>query len=139
MVAQQLGHREGGKARDERFALTEYITAANDRRDGRRVGRRAADAKPFELLDERCFRKPRGRAGFVALRIGLDQRDGGVAVPMNAIADLGLRQNRFLFLELRRRIVAALDVRTAESGELDRFAARRQDGGFAAGGLRGPS
>ena len=43
-----------------------------------------------------------------------------------------LRQDRFLLLELRRRIVAAFDVRAAEAGELDRLAARGEDAAFAA-------
>src|SRR5688572_112412 len=52
---------------------------------------------------------------------------------MDAIAHLRLRQDRFLFLELRRRIVAAFDVGAAEAGEFDRLAARVQDRRFATG------
>ena len=50
-----------------------------------------------------------------------------------AIADLALRQDRFLLLELRGRIVAAFDVGAAEAGELDRLAAGGQHRDVAAG------
>ena len=79
-------------------------------------------------------------------------RDGGVvscrfgSVPsrviavdpsrVDAIADSGLRQNRFLIFELGRRIVAAFDVGATEARKLDRLAARRQDDGLAARPLR---
>ncbi len=58
-------------------------------------------------------------------------------VRVDLIADLALRQNRFLFLELRGGIVAAFDVGTAEAGELNRLAARGQRGGLAVRCLRG--
>ena len=45
---------------------------------------------------------------------------------MNLIADLTLRQDCFLLLELRRGVVAAFDIGAAESCKFDRLAARRQ-------------
>src|SRR6185295_10565926 len=53
VIAQQLGHREGGEAGDERLALSEHVAAAGDGRDRRCESGRPADAEPLELLDER--------------------------------------------------------------------------------------
>ena len=55
---------------------------------------------------------------------------------MNAIANLALRQNRFLFLELRRGVVAAFDIGAAEPGEFDCLTARRHHGVLATRSLR---
>ena len=126
VFAQQLGHGKRREARNERLPLPEHVATADDRRDGRRVGRRTTDAEPFELLDERRFREPRRRNGFVPLRLGADERDRRRTVAMNAVADAALREDRFLFLELRRRIVAAFDVGATEAGKLDRLSARRE-------------
>ncbi len=76
--------------------------------------------------------------GVVSWRFGIraEQRDRRAAVGMNAIADLGLRQDRFLLFELRGGIVAAFDVGAAEAGELDRLAARGHRGDLAVRALR---
>ena len=47
---------------------------------------------------------------------------------VDALADSEGREQRFLLLEPRGGIVAALDVRAAEAGELDRLARCREDG-----------
>ena len=94
---------------------------------------------PLELLDERCFGESRRRRGLVALGLGAEQRMIGVAADRDAItiADLALRQDRFLLFEFGRRIVAAFDVGAAEAGELDRLAARGEARRLAARPLRG--
>src|SRR5688572_10547355 len=151
VVAQQLRHRERREARDERLALAEDISAADDRRDRRRVGGRPADAEPLQLLDERRFREACRRRRLVALRLDAEERDrivgtgtlervpdviGGISGRVNLIANLALRQDRLLLLELRRGIIAAFDVGTAETCKLDRLAAGRQHRGLAVRRLR---
>ena len=125
VLAQQLRHRERDEARHQRFALTEHVAAPNDCCDRRRKRRRTSDAEPLQLFDQRCFREARRRCGLVLLRLRVDEDDRG-ALTRDLIADLALRQDGLLLLELRRRIVAAFDIRAAETRELDRLAARRQ-------------
>jgi hypothetical protein len=52
---------------------------------------------------------------------------------VDRVADLALRQDRFLLFELGGRIVAAFDVGAAEAGELDRLAARGETARLAVG------
>ena len=92
------------------------------------------DGRPMpvrlQLLDQRGFGEARRRQRLVPLRA----RRRAAAAPLghagtvHAIALARRRQHRLLILELRERIVAALDVRAAEPGELDRLAARREHG-----------
>ena len=70
------------------------------------------------------------------LRFRADQRDRRRTVTMNAVADLALRKDRFLLLELRRRIVTAFDVRATKAGELDRLSAGGEHCRFARRTLR---
>src|SRR5262245_22652112 len=136
MLAEQLRYCERGEARHERLALPEDITSSNDRCDCRRVRRRAPNAQPLELFDERGLGESRRGNRFVTLGFSLKQRDGGGAVSMNAITHAALWQDGFLFLELGRRIVAPFDIGAAKTGELDRLAAGREHGGLTYRSLR---
>src|SRR5882672_2376889 len=69
-------------------------------------------------------------------RAGGDEDDGRT-VAIDAVADLALRKDGFLFLELRRGVVAPLHVGPPEAGKFDRLAARREDGDIVAGPCRG--
>src|SRR5262245_50076580 len=63
------------------------------------------------------------------LRVDAEERNrvfGCARCGVNLIANLALREDRLLLLQLRGWIVAALDVGAAEPGKLDRLAARRQ-------------
>ena len=62
VTAQQARDRKRRETGHERLALPEDVAAALDGPDRRRVGRRAADAEPLELLDERGFGEPRRAA-----------------------------------------------------------------------------
>jgi hypothetical protein len=58
-------------------------------------------------------------------------------VAIDLIADAALRQDGFLLLELRNRIVAAFHVRPAKARELNRLAAGCQHRDVAAGRFGG--
>ena len=57
-----------------------------------------------------------------------DKRQPLTGVPHHPVADGAGRQDRLLILELGLRVVAALDVGAAESGELDGLARGGEDG-----------
>ncbi len=122
----RLRHRKRGEARHERLALAEHVSAPLDRADRRGERRRTADANPLELLDQRRLGVARGRRGFVPLRLEIQEADARL-VAGDALADGERRQHRLLLFELRGRVVAAFDVRAAETGELDRLARRGED------------
>ena len=76
------------------------------------------------------FREAGRRQRLVPLRLHAEQLQAvRLAVrAVHAIAFARRREQRFLILELGQRIVAALDVRAAEPGELDRLSARGEHG-----------
>ncbi len=119
--AEQTGHGKGGEARDQRFALPEDVATALDCPNRRRVSGRPADAQPLQLLDERRFGVPGRRRRLVTLRFQRDRMKPSRCFARHPLTDRELRQQGFLFLELRRRIVTALDVRAPETGKLDRL------------------
>src|SRR6185436_257842 len=113
------------------LSLTEHVAATHDGRNRRRERRWPADTETFQLLDERRFGEARRRRRLVPLRLHVAECDRRRAVAVNTVADLRLREDRFLLLELGDRIVAAFHIRAAEAGELDRLATRGEHGGLA--------
>ncbi len=124
VLLQQRHHREGGERRDQRGALLEQVAAVEVGADHRHVGRRTADLAVFQLLDQRRLGVAGRRAGGVlgggevhrVQRVGLGQR----------------RQAALVVVQLRVRVVGALDVGLQEPVEADDLA-RGAELGLAAG------
>jgi hypothetical protein len=135
MFAEQPRHRERGEARNQRFALPCHVAAPLNRSNGGGVSRRTTDAFFFEPLHQRRLGITRRRHR--RMRLFVEPRDNETGVELirrvNALAGCEFGKQRFLFVELRRRVVTALDIRAQISGELDRLPARGQDGGLAIG------
>ena len=126
VLAEEPRDGERREARHERLALAEHVAAPLDGADRGGIGRRAADAEPLELLDERRFGVARRRHSSRGPSARGRARRTRVRVASDALADRQRRQHGFLLFEFGRRIVAALDVRAAEPGELDRLARCRE-------------
>src|SRR5699024_11248885 len=110
----QAHHRERGPAGHQRGAAAQHVAAVLDGRDGRGVGRGAADAAVLEGAHQRGLRVPRGRGGGVAVR---GERAGVERLPL-----LHLRQAlvpALLLVVLVAGGVAALLVRGEEAAEGD--------------------
>ena len=73
VLLEQSDDREGEERRHERRTLLEDVTAVDDRRENRRVRRRATDAPFLERLDERCLCEAGRWGGLVAL--GVERRE----------------------------------------------------------------
>src|SRR5690606_38590770 len=107
--------------RHEGLAAWRDVAAVDDRRDDRRVGRRAADAELLELLDQARLGVARGRRGLVALRVDLKR---GKRL---AFAQLGQLRLGGLGWRLALLVLALL-VGVQEPAEGDDRAARRELG-----------
>ena len=122
MRAQQPRHRKGGEAGHERLTLAENVAATLDRANRRGVRRWPADTESLELLDQRCLGVSGRRGGFMTLGFEIEQMQPRPGVARDDVADGQFWQRTFLLAELGDWIIAAFNVGTPESGELDHFA-----------------